>query len=70
MKLEIIAKTCTVIRIPFEARSYVQTLLMTTKKNSRTECVGNLSCAECFDTLLKFQNDKAPGNGGLTGKVL
>ena len=69
MKSEIITKACTVVRIPFEARSYVQTLLMTTKKNSRTEREGKLSCAECCDTLRKFQNDsKAPGNDGLTGE--
>ena len=57
-----------VVRIPFEARSYVQTLLLTAKKNSRTEREGKLSCAECCDTLLKFQNSKAPGNDGLTGE--
>ena len=68
MKSEIITKACTVVRIPFEARSYVQTLLMTAKKNSRTERDGKLSWAECCDTLLKFQNSKAPGNDGLTGE--
>ena len=68
MKSEIITKACTVVRIPFEARSYVQTLLMTAKKNSRTKHEGKLSCAECCDTLLKFQNSKAPGNDGLTGE--
>ena len=70
MKSEIITKACTVVRIPFEARSYVHTLLMTTKKNSRTEREGKLSCAECCDTLLKFQNSKAPGNDGLTGEFI
>ena len=68
MKSEIIIKACTVVRIPFKARSYVQTLWMTTKKNSRTEREGKLSCAGCCDTLLKFQNSKAPGNDGLTGE--
>ena len=68
MKSEIITKACTVVRIPFEARSYVQTLLMTTKRNSRTEREGKLSCAECSDTLLKFYNGKAPGNDSLTGE--
>ena len=43
-------------------------LLMTTKKNSRTQREGKLSCVECCDTLLKFQNCKAPGNDGLTGE--
>ena len=43
---------------------------MTTKKNSRTEREGKLSCAKCCDTLLKFQNSKAPGNDGLTGEFI
>ena len=66
MKSEIITKACTIVRIAFEGKSYVQTLLMTTKKNSRTEREGKLSSAECCDTLLKFQNGKAPGIHGLT----
>lgn len=42
--------------------NYIQKL----SENSRMGCEGKLSCAECYDTLFKFQNGKAPGNDGLT----
>ena len=36
--------------------------------NSKMTCEGLLTCAECFETLKKFPNDKTPGNDGLTAE--
>ena len=32
----------------------------------RSTCEGRLSVKECFDCLQSFQNNKSPGNDGLT----